>query len=223
MVRADVPGRINIFRGESSHPVVAVQFFPEESAHLFFLALAQIGGHVVENREKVVAVTYFDERTVWLSALPPSLSRDIELRVNSFCQLCCFGAQLRGAGGFSTMLEHSGNESHRRYIPGIHPRSLMQVRADDFEQVFDLAVVAEAVTLLIDLLPVSGVRNEMIERSPFPYLFVEPGEVAGHAQVVLRAAHDCHVIDAVPWSHRFARYIIGGQVPMHVLDEPVLY
>ncbi len=51
--------------------------------------------------------------------------------------------------------------------------------------------------------------------------FVEPGEIAGHAQIVLGAAHDRHIIDAVPWADGLSGNVIGGQVLMHILHEPV--
>src|SRR6266436_3488672 len=97
----------------------------------------------------------------------------------------------------------------------------MQVCAHHLEQVLQLAVVTQTMTFLVELPPIGGVKQQMIKCRLISNSFVEPCEITRYAQVVLGGSHNCHVIDGVPWSNPFTRHIVGGEMLVHVLEEPV--
>jgi hypothetical protein len=70
MVGADVPGRIGVALCERSHPFLAMQFNPEKRADLLFLRRREIVRHIVDDREKVIAVPNFIERSIRLADDP---------------------------------------------------------------------------------------------------------------------------------------------------------
>ena len=146
MVGADVPGRVGIALRECSHPFLAVQFTPEKRAHFLFLRRSEIVRHIVEDREKVVAVPNLVERSVRLAATPISLAIDIEQAIDSFCQSFCLAAELSGARRVAATFVQIGDDAHTAHVAGIHSGHLMQVGADDLEQILDGPVVGETVS-----------------------------------------------------------------------------
>ena len=97
MVGADVPGRVGIALRERSHPFFAVQFIPEKRTHFLFLRGREIVCHVVDDREKVIAVADFVECSIRLAATPIALAIDVEQAIDPFRQIVCLAAQLFGA------------------------------------------------------------------------------------------------------------------------------
>ena len=137
MIRAYVPGCVCIALRERSHPLFAAQFAPEEFAHFVFLRRREIFGHVVENRQEVVAMPDFVEGSVGLAAAPISFSFHVEQTIDALGQGFGLRTQFSGAGGVAAAFVHIGDDAHAVYIAGIHSSHFVQVGADDFEQVLD--------------------------------------------------------------------------------------
>src|SRR5262249_32378746 len=74
----------------------------------------------------------------------------------------------------------------------------------------------------IEFFPVRGVVDEMFESGLVVEALFEPAKITGHTEVILRAANDGHVAHGVPGPNAFAATVVGPQLLMHVLDEPVL-
>ena len=98
----------------------------------------------------------------------------------------------------------------------------MQIRADNFQEILEFAVVAQTMRSAVELFPISCVKYQMIERRLIIDALIEPSEIAGHSQIVLCAAYDGHVIDGIPRSDSLSGDIVRGEMLVHVLDEPGL-
>ncbi len=98
----------------------------------------------------------------------------------------------------------------------------MQIRADYFEQVLNIAVVGEASICMDQLFPIKGMVDQMIEYGFSIYRVFQPVEVARGAQVIARAADDGRVIDGVPGTDGCAADVIRSEMLVHVLREPDL-
>src|ERR1035438_5046030 len=91
MVGANVPGRVGVSLCKRSHPFFAMQFTPEKCAHFLLLHWREILRHIVDDREKVIAVSNFVERSVRLAATPISLAIDVKQAIDPFRQIGCLG------------------------------------------------------------------------------------------------------------------------------------
>src|SRR5260370_16295620 len=89
MVGADVPSRVAISLCERSHPFSAMQFTPEKGAHFLFLRGREIVRHIVDDREKVIAVPNLVERSVRLAASPLSLAIAVKQPIDPFGPFGC--------------------------------------------------------------------------------------------------------------------------------------
>src|SRR6266700_1095133 len=99
VVWPDIPGGVHVVGRKRPHPVIAMEFLPEKPAHLLLLRVAEVLKHVVEHREKIVAMAYFYEGAVGLATFPPAFSRNIEFFIDSPRQFFGLDAQLRSPRG----------------------------------------------------------------------------------------------------------------------------
>ena len=121
MVGADVPGRVGVALRERSHPFLAMQFIPEKRAHFVFLRRREILRHIVEDREKVIAVPNFVERSIRLAATPIAFAIHVKQAIDPFRQIGCLAAQLSGARRVAATFVQIGNHTMLRTLPAFIP------------------------------------------------------------------------------------------------------
>ena len=163
------------------------------------------------------------EGSVRLPAFPPAFAFDVEQAIDARCQFAGFRAQLRRTCRISAPLKQRGEEPHSEYTGRIQRGDFVQVSTHHFQQVVQPAVISQAVAARIELLPVQGSVEQILKNGFTPEALVEPGEIAGHAQVVVRAPQDGEIVGAVPRPHALTRQVIRGEMLVHILNQPVFH
>ena len=115
-----------------------------------------------------------------------------------------------------------GDHAHAVHVAGIHSGDLVQVCADNLEQILDRSIVAEAVSEVVELFPIDGVLIEVIQHGTTSDLFVQPCKISGHAEIAPGASHDRGIVRRLPWPYRLSGYVVGGMMLMHSGFQPDL-